>query len=82
MKPERPLGPSPPRAREINGVRPVNRAVLSNVYFRAVTLAGILLAVWLWIQPTTPLAFDSWVFWAMLALGIDFAHLAEDAGHA
>jgi diguanylate cyclase len=48
----------------------VNRAVLSNVYFRAVTLAGILLAVWLWIQPTTPLAFDSWVFWAMLALGI------------
>ncbi|MNK70503.1 Response regulator PleD [compost metagenome] len=52
-------------------MRPVtHRAVLSNVYFRAVTLAGTLLAVWLWLVPTTPVPFDGWVFWAMLVLGV------------
>jgi diguanylate cyclase (GGDEF)-like protein len=48
----------------------IHRAVLSNVYFRAVTLAGMLLAAWLWILPTSPLPIDSWVFWVMLVLGI------------
>ena len=52
-------------------MRPVsNRAVLSNVYFRAVTLAGSLLAVWLWLLPTSPIPFTGWVFWALLVLGI------------
>src|SRR5690606_16255947 len=43
---------------------------LSNVYFRLVTLAGTVLAAWLWIAPTTPIPFDGWVFWAMLVLGV------------
>jgi diguanylate cyclase (GGDEF)-like protein len=47
-----------------------DRAVVSKLYFRAVTLAGMLLAVWLWLAPTSPIPFDSWVLWAMMVLGI------------
>ena len=47
-----------------------DRAVLSKLYFRAVTIAGIGLAAWLWLVPTSPIPFDNWVFWAMLVLGV------------
>jgi len=48
----------------------IDRAVLSSHYFRAVTLAGTLMAAWLWVRPTSPLLLDGWLFWVMLLLGI------------
>ncbi len=51
--------------------RPVTkRAALSKLYFRTVTLAGMLVAARLWIAPTSAIPLDHWVFWAMLVLGI------------
>lgn len=52
-------------------VRPLSkRAFLSIAYFWAVTLAGILLALGLWISPAQPIPYADWVFWALLGLGI------------